>query len=998
MRPSDSQPHEVQRRLSYLRRRYAFWSTEALAARAAVLVLVVALVAFALTPWAQPVLQAVLLAVLVLSLAVAAWRAWRDLRAVRSLTRFARYLQQEQHTLRQDIEIALSFEGTSQSDAVTQRLIDAHLFRTGMALRQIPPAIIEAPRDRRAERLTGFLLVAVIGAGLLDPARMGRMPETWLRWGGSDGRVDAAAGAAERFLAEFEVEITPPAYTELPPERLTGAAELIRAMRGSTVDVGLRLGESVEAARLRLPDGSVVSLQADDSKARFEGRFVVADGGPLGLEIDRREGWEVDGHERRIELIADEPPGVRLLGPEDGLVVTPAEQVTFRFEASDDFAVTGAELVVDAGAGERRFALPATDAEQYKAEKRFDVAEIARQEGVTVRYFVEVRDNDTVSGPKLGRSATQTLEIFSPRKAHRELLERQDRLFDQVVHVLGDSIALPEAMNGEVLPRLGALATRLGEARREFSALLDAFADDSLADPASLANLRDLRTRIERMHADARSFSSAVSSPSAPRKWPTYRGNGVVEAEDVTIDFADLIKRDRMNELLGATDRLRSAQEELRSMIAAYREDPTPEKLAALRRKMAEIKELMQEVARLQQDAAETLPDEFLNADAFKKAQKHNPAAQLDDLEKLLAGDDPERMLEELEKFDENLSQMLAGMDEAGQQVNQQAGEAPYQALSKALNEVSELERGQRRLAEEAASLGRKEREAAASQASEAAREVSRQLDELEAAAKEIERQGDRNPIWHRGFGYHSLQASRDVSEAREAMRRGDWERARQAVSQAESRFRTLENLARFEAEAGVGGQVASRLSQSSEQAGDKANQIRESLDSMGQAGGKPGAEARRLEQAQEKLQERLSEVQQRMQAPGEGAMVGEGVRESLEAGGSAMGEARSGLERGRVPDAAMKAEEAAEKLAAARESLEQMKQEMESRARQGGRPGSQQASSGMSDVEPREKVEIPGEGQRGGGRRDEVLKGMREGIPESYRELNKRYYDRLVR
>ena len=57
-------------------------------------------------------------------------------------------------------------------------------------------------------------------------------------------------------------------------------------------------------------------------------------------------------------------------------------------------------------------------------------------------YVVEVWDNDTVSGPKRGVSATHVLRIKSREEEHRRLDEMQQEVAEKFVELLADQLEL----------------------------------------------------------------------------------------------------------------------------------------------------------------------------------------------------------------------------------------------------------------------------------------------------------------------------------------------------------------------------------------------------------------------------------------------------------------------------------------------------------------------------------------------------------------------------
>lgn len=984
----------VTRLLVRIRRRLALWVFEAVAARWFTVTGIILLFAVGLAPVANNAMRVMLVGLWLAGTLATTWalRCW--FRPLRDERRLARYLQQAVPGNREDFELATALERQSFDDPDSLQMVANHRASVLRRLTSLPPSTWRAPRDWRFDTLALVSLVVMLAAAIFAPNWSAGLLRRWLAWDVGVG-LEGTSPRETALLAEFEFVIKPPAYTRLESERLAGNGELLRAYKGSVVDVAVRLRDPAHAVRLDLPGSAVAVLHGQGG--RYSGSFVVVAAGPYSLSVNPGAGWITDKLQRRIEILADQPPQVRLLAPTDGVVVQPTADIVLRCEALDDFGFTKAAVVVDAGAGEKRFALPtSTDVSHSVISKAFAAAEWESRPGVPIRYYVEIYDNDTISGPKRGTSVTQTLEIYSPHKLHRELLDRQDKLFDVVIHALGDAIELPERYGEGALGRLATLHLRLRDAAAEFTTLLNAFRSDSVANPASLATLESLAQRTKMLANETSKYAEAASRGVEPGRYETYRVQTIVSLESIAISFVEIIQRDRMNDLLVTAQDLEAAREELRRMIENYKAHPDPAKLEALKNKIAEIQSLMEQLARQQLAMSRSLPDEFLNADAFAKAQAANPAGKLDDLKKLLETGDPARVLSAIEKFEQSLGEMLAQLGRAGEQVNLAANAEPYRELSRMLDELTEIEAGQKRLAEEARQQHKRALQDSERAAGEAKSRLADQAAELQKRTRELLDKALMSPMWGQGFGSYGQQAHAEAMRAKVAIERGDWQGARETLRRAEGYLRSMQSLAQFEHQAGIGGKLSGELERDAATTGAQAARLREAIERLA-APSTPGDENRmqQLAEAQRRLEERVQRLRERMQ-PGSQAPVPEASRKALDDGRQAMGQARSKMESNQVPDAALKADEAAEKIGQARGELAKAKERMEQQGR--GQAVWRVQGQGRGVVDKSERVEIPHIREQHAERREEVLKGLREGLPKAYEDLNKKYYERLVK
>jgi hypothetical protein len=63
-----------------------------------------------------------------------------------------------------------------------------------------------------------------------------------------------------------------------------------------------------------------------------------------------------------------------------------------------------------------------------------------------VQFFIEVYDNDTISGPKKGVSPTMTLKVRNREQEHQELEKLQEDMANALLDLLADHLELSEAL------------------------------------------------------------------------------------------------------------------------------------------------------------------------------------------------------------------------------------------------------------------------------------------------------------------------------------------------------------------------------------------------------------------------------------------------------------------------------------------------------------------------------------------------------------------------
>jgi hypothetical protein len=184
--------------------------------------------------------------------------------------------------------------------------------------------------------LIGFAAAAVLALA----------PMTSIRRAGSDSTAQANAGATE--IDRIRLDITAPVYTHIAAR--SEAALETRVPEGSRVAWHLDFTNTPKAVALAFHDGTRVDLARSGSEWTGERTFaksalyrIVLDGAP---PLD-------DDSLRRIDVVADRAPEVRVLQPEKSLTLLEDGQKTWdlAFEANDDYGIAAASLTITLAQG-----------------------------------------------------------------------------------------------------------------------------------------------------------------------------------------------------------------------------------------------------------------------------------------------------------------------------------------------------------------------------------------------------------------------------------------------------------------------------------------------------------------------------------------------------------------------------------------------------------------------------------------------------------------------
>jgi hypothetical protein len=553
----------------------------------------------------------------------------------------------------------------------------------------------------------------------------------------------------------LRVVVTPPAYAGLPARALPPGEGDVRALAGATVriDVG---AEGAEAVAAEVPGGTKEFTRAGDG---FAGEFTLTR--PDTYRLTASSPWGA-AHTPyyALDVAPDAPPEVTIVEPtRDLLINDTSRSPRLRFTCSDDFGLGDVRVVYfNEVTGRRLEGRVGSGAGRAELEGDVDLLPEGLElfPGDVVAYYVEAFDNDTVNGPKAGRSATYrfrfptTAELFEQvddemssgvaeleglREQTRRLRE-QLRKMDAVGDEENDTPSRPQIR--ELAEEQERLRRELTEAAEKLEELLEC-ADDNVISPELAAKVYEANRLLEEA-LDEESKEALRKLSEALREVDPERVRELME--QVKLDQAemerrlerviDILKDARREELLRnlalQAEELAACQsdilERLEDADAPARQEDLAKDVPAFGEDVKESAAAFDEVDPALAEALRELGAEFEEGKAPRAARKASRELAEGDLSGAAeAGETSEQELEELaealrgmsDKYREGKRQaLLAEMDKAVERVLAASHRTERLAAEAALGEAGAGFAGRgKSVAAEVASIGDAAKEAA---------------------------------------------------------------------------------------------------------------------------------------------------------------------------------------------------------------------------------------------------------------------------------------------
>jgi Domain of unknown function (DUF4175) len=975
-------------------------------------------------------------------------------RAARTESATARALAASEPALRSALLSAVELEAARpallSSGAVSVALLDAHVEKTAEAVRTFDLAAAVPDRLARGGvkalvAVAGLHLCAVLMGGTGLVADYGRV------LAGEPER--SAAPSLDPITSDIELTYRYPAYTRREPQTISGTGGEIRAPKGTEVALRTRADRPVEAAEIEVSSGaegapaaaapagpSPSAAARPDPPHRFalavqngrdlSGRLLVGEGGSYRFRFRTAAGRTVaEGPPIPIVVEPDAFPTVRITAPAAELEVKPDAVVRIDWQAEDDSGLSGLELVTRSPGGQerRRPVRVLTGVRRDAGSIDLSVGAERLGEGERLLYWLEVLDDDAVSGPKKGASATQVLKVYSEAEHRRLALEKARAAWEAMIGLLGDRLetfAQGPVATAARLPAAAALDTRARTVHVELRKVAGELRQDRDA-PRELAPALEnvaslLRTAEQRATGMRQAVARLLAAHLPVDGGPAQQLQAVDrhmddELEKGVLYLERLFDKARAEDLVRLAKELAAGRRELQQALEKARDAPSDQARAEALAQLKRLRERMRQLMARMSETARGFHDEHMNAEALSElGRQKDMLSGLDAAEQALQRGDVAAAMKALDEMGGQLDQLVAGLEKTAGEPDASQRELMQEMLA-FKKDLTQVEGDQQRVAGETDRLKAQLRRRL-SGALQQARDQATRLEALAGEAKKALQQAQPGLPDRTGPDYELAQDS--LANLERALSMKDLEAAQEMAQRAQPPTQRLAMTAEEESSLAerVPGSTQKdahtlrQAQQRSREAAQKVAQLNQELSRLQpdprRALG-PGEQARLDELAREQqgLERRAGELQSQLSRLMQRAPVFPQSAPQL------LGESRGHMGQAASELAQRNPQRGHGEQQAALDRLERFRQGLEQMAKKGGGQGGAgfpfpfaEQGSGEQEgdgAEPSpEKVDIPGaEAHRVPEEfRRDLMEAMKQGSPERYRAEVQRYYEELVK
>ena len=512
-----------------------------------------------------------------------------------------------------------------------------------------------------------------------------------------------------------------PAYTKMKKKILTHGS--LKALPGTEVQVTGNINLPVKRADLVVNNHDNFAMDISESK-NLKGSFLLSDKGHYQFRVTPQAGEKVLLKEKySIELEQDKSPQVILFPANPKPVYYETDSVQMFYEAHDDFGIRQINLIAQIN-----------DTTLTKNIKRFKQSEKDStgnftwrlslenlQPGDKVQYFLEIKDNDNVTGPNTGQSEIYSFIIFDSRKEQENLVRLQEELSEKMIALLANGLIEGEvlkvttnvlygkkllASHADALIDIIGLAKRIKNQAKDF----DAFPQPYLTLLNSIINgLTAIREdQIDTINKIQGNILKPTPASFTIGTVEILNNRMVSHLEQDILYLIKMTNRQKMDQVMDLENQLSQLTQALQEEFEKIRDKKAPLTPNQLKSKLNEIQQTLQKMMDKLSRQNQTSPDEFINSKAHKSMNLDETMASLEKIKDLASQGKMDEALEQLKKVAEDLRQLANQLDQAQSSMDSLVDNQVMEQINESMMKLESLEKKQKEVIESTSEINQK--------------------------------------------------------------------------------------------------------------------------------------------------------------------------------------------------------------------------------------------------------------------------------------------------
>ncbi|MFP6638454.1 MAG: hypothetical protein VB778_07515 [Nitrospinaceae bacterium] len=612
--------------------------------------------------------------------------------------------------------------------------IQEHLDRTQIAIQNLDPNLVISSRKTIPAR---NLFLATLFAVLIASSAL---PDFWnpsppisqeLAVAVKNSNDTKPTGNSPEYkISNLSLVFHFPAYTKLNRKFVFPSDGSIEALPGTEVKIKGHSNHPIAGAELVVNNRDHLLMDLRDF-INLEGSLVLRENGYYQFQVNAPEGEKVLLKEKySISLRQDKSPQIILFPANPKPVFYETGTVHMFYEGHDDFGIRQIELVIqiNKSISKKRVKRFKQSEKDSTGNFNWNLSLENLQPGDEVHYYLEIQDNDTVTGPNTGQSEIYRFTIFDSRQERENLIRLQEELSEKMIALLanglveGSILKTSDAMYGEKLlaSHADALIDIIGLAQsiKEQAKDTEYFPRPYLTLLNSI--IKGLATIREDQLTAINKIQKTILKPT-----PVSFGTGSIEdlndrmvthLEQSILFLIKMTNSQKMDQVMDIEKQLSNLTEALREEFEKIRDKKLPMIPDQLKSQIDKIQQTLQQMMNKLSQQNQGTQDEFLNSKAYKNMNMEEALASLEKIKDLINQDKMDKAIQELEKFAEEMRALANQLDQAQSAMDSMVDNEIMEKINESMAKLGVMEKQQQEILQETSEINQELRKKQAQQ------------------------------------------------------------------------------------------------------------------------------------------------------------------------------------------------------------------------------------------------------------------------------------------
>ncbi len=528
-------------------------------------------------------------------------------------------------------------------------------------------------------------------------ATLNRLEKT-LRYRAATGAFSSPTYTAEAIdppeIGNVQITLYPPAYTGLGAVSVPGGN--IEGIKGSTLRIDALSTKEIVKAEIVMADDKQVPLKIDGR--RLQGNLVLFQSQQYRIVVQDAYGFRNSPIAYELKVKPDGFPTIDLLKPTEDLEVNGDEVLALEYSARDDFGIGEINLVAKIGDREDKIRLQRDDARRLvlRDQFRWDLGRLPLRDSDEAVVHLEVLDNDTISGPKLGVSRALRLRLKNLKGEHKQVADMIRDLNSRMVDLLADHLETPLPGEKDFERAKEAekkLEQNLADALKQTEEVMQRTEKDRLSDFATWTDLEALKRNLQFTKDELLKKQERASTADEKMKANDEISS---ELERMSLLSEDIGKRLKAQELAATAQDLARSQEQL--MESLEKLQAGDKNLDSIMKQIAELAKALSSLQQALSQFAQQMPDDFMNMESMQGLGFNEMFSALDEIRKKLMQGDIEGARQLARELFNQMASMVASLQNSQRSAMASSMGRMQGEMGRSANELQEIAREQQEI------------------------------------------------------------------------------------------------------------------------------------------------------------------------------------------------------------------------------------------------------------------------------------------------------------